>query len=55
MYDKKATKNISLLIPLLKFVDITQLKNTKKKINCITSVTFYAVKIQSNLFQRPHL
>ena len=41
MYDKKATKNISLLIPLLKFVDITQLKNTKKKINCITSVTFY--------------
>ena len=42
MYDKKATKNISLLIPLLKFVDITQLKNTKKKINCITSVTSYA-------------
>ena len=29
---KKTTKNISLLIPLRKFIDITQLKNTKKKI-----------------------
>ena len=29
---KKTTKNISLLTPLRKFVDITQLQNTKKKI-----------------------
>ena len=39
---KKTTNNISSLIPLRKLVDMTQLKNTKKKTKCITSVTFYA-------------